>query len=96
MYEYISTMVPEYAKVFGKTNDEMLSLFETDRSYSAPNYYQRANQSMLENVVVYQSKEDFFEKHPEKKYICPKCKCHSDDPQKCTVKPCDWKAYGLF
>lgn len=73
MCEYITTMVPEYAKVFSKTNDEMLALFETDRDYSAPNYYQKANQPSLENVVIYKSKDEFYEKHPDKKYICPKC-----------------------
>lgn len=96
MCEYITTMVPEYAKVFWKTDDEMLALFETDRDYSAPNYYQKAKQPSLENVVIYKSKDEFYKKHPDKKYICPKCWGHSDDPQTCSVKPCDWKSYGLF
>ena len=77
--------------------------WEDDRDYWYMNYYQDANQPLIdsENVFVFETVEELREKCGNQ-FICPCCKGISTNPYECNSgkkvnkKICDWKSYGLF
>lgn len=82
---------------------EILKGWEDDRDYWFLNYYQEADQPLIDNkdVFVFDTIDDLYEKCGNK-FICPACKGISTDPYECNSdkkikgKKCDWKSYGLF
>lgn len=102
--EYLRAKLEEYSKALNIPQDEILDAWERDRTYSAINYYQEANQPSIKagKVKVFDSVDDMLQAIGEKQFRCPACEGISTNPYKCdsgkTVdkKTCDWKVYGLF
>ena len=105
--KFVEAMVENYSKVLGMDKLEVLRTIETNRDYSAPNYYQEANFPKLDSsqVMIFKNKEEFFERFPSHQFVCPACEGISTDPYECNSgefmdkkekKICNWKAYGLF
>lgn len=100
--KFISEVLPEYSKMYWKNNIETLEKLAKARSCNYTNWFQNGNIPKVKDVLVYKNSEDFFKKHPEKKYICPACGGESTNPNECNTwikkdgKVCDWKVYGLF
>lgn len=63
--EWIGQMINEYAEYFKMPVDEVVEIMEKKRTYSWPNYYQKANfpdvSSFGELVGVYKTFEEFQE-----------------------------------
>lgn len=93
---FISWILDWYAKMYQKNKLETLEIITKSANISYCNWFQNANLPKIDNVYVYKNAEDFFTKHPEKKYICPKCEWVSTNPCECNAWWCDWKVYGLF
>lgn len=101
--EFLDETLENYSSVLGYSKEEILNAMESRRDYSAINYYQRANFPLLQDVLVYQNREEFLKVCPSKEYICPMCEGISTDPNKCNTglemkkgEICNWKSYGLF
>lgn len=103
---WIKRMVNEYAESLNISTDECVEILERNRTYSWPNYYQKANFPGLDSREIYgvfETTEDFH-KHSKthwKGFRCPKCGDVSNHPQECTHRrksdgKCDWCSYGLF
>ena len=82
---------------------DILISIEGRRDYNARNYYQRAKFPLIEDIDVYDTMQDFKNKFPSGKFICPACEHISTDPETCNSgkeiskgKICDWKSWGLF
>jgi hypothetical protein len=101
---FVNGISLHYAKHLNMTQQEVLHIFEENRSYWAMNYYQPANFPRIseKNVIVLDDSADFLKQFPSKQYICPACEGISSKPMECTSgiirnnKECDWKSYGLF
>jgi len=94
-----------YSKFLGVTQQEVLNALEKNRTYWSLNYYQQYRFPRINKLdAIFINKEDFFNKFPSQKYICPSCNGLSTNPNICTTKLpsktkskiCDWKSYGLF
>lgn len=99
----IMTRFSEYSKVLGYSLEEILEAMEKRRTYSAVNFYQKANFPKLDEVEVFATLDDFKKKYPSGKYRCPSCDGISTHPYVCASgdlmsngKVCDWKAYGFL
>lgn len=84
---------------------ELLDAWENRRDHWYMNYYQDANQPLIEVGVtrVFDTRADLLASLGGRhEFRCPSCEGVSSDPYKCTAgtvvkgKACDWKAYGLF
>lgn len=104
-YDWIIKRAEHYANKTGLQADEILNAWEEDRDYWYMNYYQEANQPVIEgdNVRVFESVEEMMENIGEKKFRCPSCNSVSTNPYECNSgdkmskgKVCNWKVYGLF
>lgn len=102
---YLRNKLEEYSSVLRIPQEEILKSWEEDRTYSAINYYQEANQPALksEDVKVFDSLKDLTESLSEHKFRCPSCNGVSTNPYECNSGEkmsigiiCDWKIYGLF
>ncbi|WP_411842198.1 hypothetical protein [Salinicoccus sp. HZC-1] len=96
--KYLRIKLEEYSSALDTSQEEILERWEELRSYSAINYYQEANQPKLDSdkVKVFETKTDILMWAAGKKFSCPKCSGHSNNPIKCDRPNCDWKAHGLF
>lgn len=79
-YVWVLNRAQHYAEKTGKTRDEILEIWETDRSYWYMNYYQECNQPKLEgeNIIFYdewiaQLKERFGDDSRHWVFKCPAC-----------------------
>lgn len=104
---WIETMVKEYAGFFKMSADEVIDIMEKNRTYSWPNYYQKANfpdVSTFDNLVGIFKTFDEFKEHSKKYwkgFKCPVCGDLSNHPQKCVHRikkdgKCNWCSYGFF
>lgn len=104
---WIEEMVKEYAEYFKMPADEVISIMESQRTYSWPNYYQKANfpsvSSFGDLVGIYKTFDDFRKYALEhwEGFRCPSCGDISPSPQECIHRinkdgKCDWCSYGLF
>lgn len=95
--KFFIEILPKYSNVYWKDQVKTLEVLANAKNCNYTNWFQEANipKNFL-NVLVYKNAEEFFEKHPDKKYICPKCNGESSNAYECTCKGCDWKVYGLF
>lgn len=108
---FLKTKLKNYSEKTGVSELEILKGWEEQRTYSAINFYQEANQPEIktDKVIIAESSEDFFKKFPSRKWICPNCKGISKDPFMCDSgvklklingsnkkEICNWKAGGLF
>jgi len=100
--ELIDKKVPAYAEAFGIDKEEMLALWEKQRSVSVPNYYQQGNIPDLGSVRLFDTRDAFRAAVPSGKFRCPACNGESTDPQECNSgvktdgETCNWKSYGFF
>lgn len=97
-FEWVLDRAQHYAEVFGVEREEILKHWEQARNYWYMNYYQDANQPLLNtgNVKMFENLEDAKESFEGKGFRCPKCEKESSDPYECSQEKCDWKIYGLF
>ena len=84
-FDWAIERAKHYAEKLCCTWEEVLTAWETDRTYWYMNYYQDCKQPLIkgETVKVFG-------------FRCPKCSKVSKNPQKCTQDGCDWKAFGFF
>lgn len=100
--EFLDKKLVEYSRVLKISKPKLLRALETQRNYTAINYYQEANFPSLDGVLVLPSKKAFkaLAKRPE--FRCPSCEQISKNPYECDTghvtdgKTCDWKSFGLF
>lgn len=103
--KYLKSKLAEYSNALNIPQEEILEAWEKDRTYSAINYYQEANQPKIdsEKTRVFETVQDLLDNIGEKEFRCPACGHISTDPYACNSgeemskgKTCDWKVYGLF
>jgi hypothetical protein len=103
--KFVTGLLENYSSNLDISELEILRSLEKRRDYSAINFYQEANFPLLENVTVFETKKDFIERFPSRKFRCPACGGISSDPYECNSgefingddkKVCDWKSWGLF
>ena len=96
-YKWVIERAEHYAAIMGMTKEEVIECWEESRGYWYMNYYQDANQPLLDhgNVKVFETVEDLRESaKPELGFICPSCGKETKDSTSC--EHCDWKAWGLL
>ncbi len=102
---YLVNKLEEYSTKLNVSKEALLISWEEDRSYSAINYYQEANQPSIKSdkVKVFETVEDFIKKVGKPEFRCPSCNGVSTNPYSCNSgeemskdKTCDWKVGGLF
>jgi hypothetical protein len=79
-YKWVLDRAAHYAEKTGKTIDEIMQVWETDRSYWYMNYYQECNQPLLtgDNVMMYHDwvselKKRFGNDSKQWAFVCPAC-----------------------
>jgi hypothetical protein len=109
-FAWIIARVHHYAEKAGVDAGELLTKWETKRSYWYMNFYQDANQPRLDDSVrVFQNLDELMSSLDGKGFRCPYCKGESSDPYQCNsglkvklinggkdLQTCNWKSYGLF
>jgi len=104
-FKWVIDRANHYAEKLNMSASEILDIWEKDRTYWYMNYYQDANQPLLDNiedVYVYETNADVIKSFGNKGFRCPACKGVSSHPQICDSKIkvnnkiCDWKSFGLF
>lgn len=103
---FVNGMSLQYSKILNCSQEEVLETLEKNRTYWSANYYQRANFPKLKkknNVDIFETSNDFKNKFPSGKYICPACNGISTSASICdsgkyinSIKICDWKSFGFF
>lgn len=95
---WIIDRVNHYAEKTGVDAIDLLTAWESARNYWYMNYYQDANQPLIEGdrVMVFDSVEDAKASMVSPEFLCPSCEGVSTNPYECTLDGCDWKSYGLF
>lgn len=103
--DWVLARARHYAEKLNIDQVELLDAWEKRRDYWYMNYYQDANQPLIEVGVtrVFDTRADLLASLGGRhEFRCPACEGVSSDPYKCTAgtvvkgKACDWKAYGLF
>ena len=104
-FKWIIDRAKHYAEKTGLDWEEILDSWEEDCDYWYMNYYQDANQPLIEgdNVRVFETVNDLLEAIEDRKFRCPNCGKISTDPYECNSgakmnneEVCNWKVYGLF
>lgn len=93
-----------YAEKTGLTAEEVLDAWERDRRYWYMNYYQEANQPLIDgkSVRVFATIPDFRASLGSRFFRCPACNGVTPHAYECKAgtvrdgKTCDWKVYGFF
>lgn len=87
-----------YADKTGIPASEILDSWERSRNYWYMNFYQESCQPEVKDgkVRVFDTVESMLASVGKAGFRCPMCDGVSDSPYECSVKPCDWKVYGLF
>ena len=103
MRALLERVLPEYSRVLGISQDDVLGALERRRDYCAVNYYQDSRLPTLTKVTLFETLDDFKAAAGKSEYRCPSCEGISTDPYACNSgldmeagKTCDWKSYGLF
>lgn len=103
--KYLRGKLEEYSNILDIPQEEILKAWEQDRTYSAINYYQEANQPSIKSdkVKVFETVEKMLKAIDDKKFRCPACNGVSTSPYLCNSgekivkgKTCDWKVYGFL
>lgn len=105
------TRAKHYEEKTGVSAIEILDKWESKRTYWYMNYYQDANQPLIESdkVKVFDTIEDLKNDIEKLGFRCPNCSGISKSPYECTSgiklplinsngknEVCNWKVYGLF
>ena len=102
--DLLAQKLPHYSEKLGIPQEQILLAWEKARNVNTVNWYQQANFPDLDEVIVLDTLDQFKEKFPSGKSICPACGgisndyyvCDSGKPMDKKGKICDWKVYGLF
>lgn len=101
--QWIQDRANHYEECTGVSAIEVFEAWEERRTYWFQNFYQDANQPLIdERVRVFDNREAFLASLAGLGFRCPACGAVSTDPNACDAgttingKVCDWKAYGLF
>lgn len=106
--EWIHARCQHYAERTGIPAKTILAGWEEKRGYWYMNFYQDANQPLLdEKVRIFPTQQALRDSVGAHGFRCPNCRGVSKDPQVCNSgvvlgrleRPsavCDWKAFGLF
>ena len=103
--KYLRKKLQEYSNALNIPEEEILKSWEEDRTYSAINYYQEANQPTITSgkARVFNTVDEMLQAIGEKKFRCPSCEGISTNPYSCNSgevlenrKECDWKVYGFL
>lgn len=101
--QWVQELANHYEERTGIDAIEIFEAWEKRRSYWFMNFYQDANQPLIdEKVRVFDDSEAFLQSIGDKGFRCPACGAVSKNPYQCDAgtvtdgKVCDWKAYGLF
>ena len=104
-FSWVIERARHYAEKTGLEAGDILDAWEKDRDYWHVNYYNKANQPLIQNgeVRVFETIEAFKASLGGNGFRCPSCGGISGDPHTCDTgikdkhgKPCDWKSYGLL
>jgi hypothetical protein len=107
---WIVNRAKHYAEKTGLSPEAILDAWDAGRVYWYMNYYQDANQPLLDaaNVRVFQTVADVVAAVGTQGFRCPYCKGVSKNPSACDsglkvklmngkgLETCNWKVYGLF
>lgn len=82
-FDWAIERAKHYAEKLCCTWEEVLTAWETDRTYWYMNYYQECNQPLIkgETVKVFDNAEAFHESVGNQGFRCPKCSKVSKKPQ---------------
>lgn len=109
--EFAVERAKHYEEKTGIPAGKMLTAWESRRKYWYMNYYQAANQPLIEgdSVRVFETTEEMLEAIGKDGFRCPNCKGVTKNPYTCksgvkvpllnsggNPETCDWKVYGLF
>jgi hypothetical protein len=109
-FAWIIARIHHYADKTGVDAGELLTKWESKRSYWYMNFYQDANQPKLDDSVrVFQTLDELMRSLEGMGFRCPNCKGESSNPYQCNSglkvklinggkepETCNWKSYGLF
>ena len=104
-FGFVGKKLPHYSEKLGIPQEQILQAWEKAKNVNTVNWYQEANFPDLDEVIVLDTLEQFKEKFPSHKSICPCCNGESNDYYECDSgriidnkkgKVCDWKVFGLF
>lgn len=99
-----------YSEHTGLDAGDILTAWESRRDYWYMNYYQDANQPLINaaNVRVFEDRDQLMAAIGDSGFRCPHCNGVSKSASECDSgvelpllnskdpKPCNWKVYGLF
>jgi hypothetical protein len=103
--KWVTDRAENYAEKTGLAAEDILNTWEKNRNYWYMNYYQDANQPLLQGdkIRVFETEYDLRDSVNKDGFRCPACNGISKDPYECNSgqeiskgKICDWKVYGLF
>ena len=105
-FDWVIDRARHYAAVTGLDTGDILGSWEKSRSYWFMNYYQEANQPLLEGsgkIRIFETTDDLMTAIGDAGFRCPRCGGISTNPYECNsgedMEPglrCDWKVYGLL
>lgn len=103
--KYLREKLAEYSNALDIPQEEILKSWEEDRTYSAINYYQEANQPSIkaDKVKIFETVEEMLKAIGDEKFRCPSCEGVSTNPYLCNSGElaheggkCNWSVNGLF
>lgn len=96
--EFAVSRAQHYESKTGISASEILTAWEKRRRYWYMNYYQDAEQPLIdgERVRVFENAKDLMGQIGNEGFRCPSCGKVTMNPYECDQEPCDWKVYGLF
>lgn len=102
--DLLAKKLPHYSEKIGIPQEKILQAWENARNVNTVNWYQESKFPDLDQVIVLDTLQQFNEKFPSHKSICPCCGGESNDYYECNSgkiidkkgKVCDWKVFGLF
>lgn len=97
--DWVLSRACHYAEKTSLPAADILDAWEENRRYWYMNYYQDANQPLIDsaNVRVFDSKESFRNSVGDYGFRCPRCSSVSKNATACEGGgECNWKSYGLL
>jgi hypothetical protein len=103
--DWIIGRVKHYAEKTGLEAADILGVWEKHRDYWYMNYYQDANQPLLDGkrkIWIFETMDELKASIGNSGFRCPLCGGVSRNPYECDTgkqvdgRPCNWKANGLL
>lgn len=80
---FLFNRVPQYAKIMNKSEVDTLDILAKSRNCNFVNYFQNANIPDLDDVMVFKSLDEFKQRFPSGKSVCPCCNAITTNYQEC-------------